>query len=310
MDHKLTYIIPCYFNEKNIPVTTNELIQNESKFNSNIEFEYILIDDGSKDNTYNELLKFKGNYPEKVKIIKLTGNFGTFNAILAGMHYSTGHCNVILTADLQDPPELIPRMIGYWENGIKLVIANREAREDPLFQRLISNFFHNTIRKYAIKSIPKGGFDLILFDEKILKEVIEINQKNSHLIYLISSLKYDFVSIPYKRKKRKFGKSKWTFSKKVKLFIDTFTSFSYLPLRVISILGLLFGLLAILYSIVIIVEYYKGEIPVEGWSTLMIVCLISSSFIMISIGIIGEYLWRALDEVRNKPNFIIDKTDI
>ena len=307
MNHKLTYIIPCYFNEKNIPVTTKELIQNEAKFNSNIKFEYILIDDGSKDNTYKELLIFKGLYPEKVKIIKLTGNFGTFNAILAGMSYSTGDCNVILTADLQDPPELIPKMIDYWEKGIKLVIANREDRDDPLSQRLVSNLFHNSIRKFAIKGIPKGGFDLVLFDKKILNEVLAVNQKNSHLIYLISSFKYDYVSLPYTRRKREIGKSRWTLSKKIKLFIDTFVSFSYLPLRIISVLGLLFGFLAIVYILIIINKYFWGEIPVEGWSALMLVILISSSFIMISIGVIGEYLWRTLDEVRNNPNYVVDK---
>ena len=201
-------------------------------------------------------------------------------------------------------------MINYWEKGLNLVIANREKREDPLLQRLISNFFHDLIRKYAIKNIPKGGFDLILFDKKILKEVIKINQKNSHLIYLISSLKYDFVSIPYTRKKREIGKSKWTLSKKIKLFIDTFVSFSYLPLRVVSILGFLFGLFAFLYIVTIIVKFSNGEIIVQGWSALMIVVLTSSSLIMISIGLIGEYLWRTLDEVSEKPNYIIDKSDI
>ena len=307
MNYKLTYIIPCYFNEENIPITSIELIKNEANFNSNIEFEYILVDDGSKDRTYEELLKFKANYPLKVKIIKLTGNFGTFNAILAGMKYSTGDCNVILSADLQDPPDLIPKMISYWEKGIKLVIANREDRDDPLHQRLISNLFHNSIRKFAIKGIPKGGFDLVLFDKKILNEVQAVNQKNSHLIYLISSLKYDYVSLPYSRRKREIGKSRWTLSKKIKLFIDTFVSFSYLPLRIISIFGLLFGLLAIVYILIIINIYLSGEIPVEGWSALMLVVLISSSFIMISIGVIGEYLWRTLDEVRNSPNYIVDK---
>ena len=307
MDHKLTYIIPCYFNEKNIPVTTNELIQNESKFNSNIEFEYILIDDGSKDKTFDELLKFKDLFPEKVKIIKLSGNFGSFNAILAGMNYSTGDCNVIFTADLQDPPELVPEMIKYWEQGIKLVIANRENKEDGIIQKTFSSLYHNSIRLFALKNIPKGGYDIILFDKQILKEVVKINPKNTNLSYFFSSLKYDYASISYTKKARKLGKSKWTLSKKINLVIDSFVSFSYLPLRLISIIGFIFGFLAIVYTLLIVIKYLNGEIAVEGWSALMIIVLISSSFIMISIGVIGEYLWRTLDEVRNKPNYIVDE---
>ena len=307
MNYKLTYIIPCYFNEENIPVTSKELIKNEANFNSNIKFEYILVDDGSKDKTYKELLKFKAHFPNKVKVIKLSGNFGSFNAILAGMSYSTGDCNVIFTADLQDPPELVPKMIKYWEQGIKLVIANREKKEDGIIQKTFSNLYHNSIRLLALKNIPKGGFDIILFDKQILKEVVKINPKNTNLSYFISSLKYDYASISYTKKARKLGKSKWTLSKKINLVIDSFVSFSYLPLRIISIFGLLFGLLAIVYILIIINIYLSGEIPVEGWSALMLVVLISSSFIMISIGVIGEYLWRTLDEVRKNPNYIVDK---
>ena len=117
----------------------------------------------------------------------------------------------------------------------------------------------------------------------------------------------DYASISYTKKARKLGKSKWTLSKKINLVIDSFVSFSYLPLRIISIFGLLFGLLAIVYILIIINIYLIGEIPVEGWSALMLVVLISSSFIMISIGVIGEYLWRTLDEVRKNPNYIVDK---
>jgi dolichol-phosphate mannosyltransferase len=308
MNNKITYLIPCYFNELNIPITTSALIECEKLFDKETKFEYILIDDGSKDGTLTELLSFKKKFPDKVKIVKLSGNFGTFNAILAGMDYSTGDCNVILSADLQDPLELIPKMFDYWQKGIKLVIANRENREDPLMQRLISNFFHNAIRKFALKHVPKGGFDLILFDKKILKEIKEMNQHNTHLIYLISWLKYDYISIPYTRRKRKEGTSRWTLSKKIKLFIDTFVSFSYLPLRLISITGIILGLGSIIYAIIIVFKKLNGDIPIEGWAANMVVFLFISSFQMIAIGILGEYLWRTLDSARKRPNYIIEET--
>ncbi|MCE9539861.1 MAG: glycosyltransferase, partial [Bacteroidetes bacterium] len=128
---KLSIIVPCYFNELNIPITSKELILNEQLFPSDVSFEYIMVDDGSKDRTLEALITFKNQFPEKVKIIKLSGNFGSYNAIQAGMKYATGDCNIVITADLQDPPELMPKMYEFWIKGFKLVLANRESREDP-----------------------------------------------------------------------------------------------------------------------------------------------------------------------------------
>lgn len=304
---KISIIIPCYFNEKNIPITKDELIRNEFLFPKDVIFEYVLIDDGSKDGTLQELLKFKKECPEKVKIVKLSGNFGSYNAILAGMNYATGDCNVILAADLQDPPELIPKMYEYWQKGIKLVIANRVNREDSFFQRLFSNTYHQLIRKFAIPGIPKGGYDLVLFDKQLRNEVVKINEKNTNQIYLLSWLKYDFINIPYVRKKRDIGKSRWTLKKKIKLFVDSFVSFSFFPIRLISIVGLILGFISFVYGIYVIYAKISGLVPLQGWSAMMVVLLFVSSFQMIALGIIGEYVWRAMDAARNRPNFIVEE---
>jgi polyisoprenyl-phosphate glycosyltransferase len=304
---KLSIIIPCYFNEANIEVTKRELIKNESLFPDNVSFEYILVDDGSKDKTLEELLKFKNEFPDKVKVIKLSGNFGSYNAFLAGMNYATGDCNVILAADLQDPPELIPRMYDYWYKGIKFVIANRENREDPLFQKIFSNTYHSLIKKFALKNVPKGGFDLILFDKQLRDEVIKINENNTNQVYLLAWLKYDFVNIPYIRKKRELGKSRWTLQKKVKLFIDSFVSFSFFPIRLISLIGICLSIIAFFYGLFIVYAKFTGLVPVKGWTALMIVLLFVSSFQMLALGIIGEYVWRGLDAARKRPNFVVDK---
>jgi polyisoprenyl-phosphate glycosyltransferase len=305
---KLSYIIPCYFNEQNIPVTSAELIENEKLFGPDVTFEYVMIDDGSKDNTYNELLKFHSTYPDKVKIIKLAGNVGSYNAILAGMNYSTGDCNVIIAADLQDPLDLVPKMYDYWCKGIKFVIANRTDREESFGQKLFSNTYHFLMRKFALDNIPPGGFDFVLFDKQLCKQVVEINEKNTNTIYLLSWLNYDFVSIPYVRKKREIGKSRWTLKKKVKLFVDSFVSFSYAPIRLISIIGILLGLSAFAYGIFVIIAKFTGNIPISGWTSMMVVLLFVSAFQMTALGIIGEYVWRANDSARNRPNYIVEKT--
>lgn len=303
----LSYIIPCYFNEENLPQTTKALIENEKLFDNDVTFEYVMVDDGSKDNTLGELKKFKAQYPDKVKVIKLSGNFGSYNAILAGMNYASGDCNVVLAADLQDPPEMIPKMMEYWKKGIKLVIANREDREESFLQKAFSNSYHYLIKKLALKNVPKGGYDLVLFDKQLRDEVVKIDEKNTNQLYLLSWLKYDYVSIPYVRRKRDVGKSRWTLQKKVKLFIDSFVSFSFFPVRLISTLGLILGLISFIYGIFIIYARLTGLVPIEGWAALMAVLLFVSAFQMIALGIIGEYVWRTLDAGRKRPNFVVEQ---
>lgn len=304
---KLSYIIPCYFNGENLPITTKVLIENEKLFSADITFEYVMVDDGSKDNTWEELQKFQVAYPEKVRIIKLAGNVGSFNAILAGMNHATGDCNVVLAADLQDPPELIPQMLAHWQQGIKLVIANRQDRQESFGQRLFSNTFHYLMKNYALKHVPEGGYDLVLFDKQLCRQVVEMNEKNSHTLYLLSWLGYEYVTIPYTRRKREIGKSRWTLQKKIKLFVDSFVGFSFMPLRAISIGGISMGIGAFLYGLLVAISRITGFIHVEGWSSLMLVLLFVSSFQMIALGIIGEYVWRGLDAARNRPNFVIEK---
>ena len=303
---KLTYIIPCYFNGENLPITTRVLIENEKLFSEDIIFEYVMVDDGSQDNTWQELEKFYLLHPQKVRIIKLASNVGSFNAILAGMNYATGDCNVMLAADLQDPPEMIPQMLAYWQKGIKLVIANRSDREESFGQKLFSNTYHYLVKKLALKNVPEGGFDLVLFDKELCKKIVEINEKNTNILYLLTWLGYSYVNIPYVRRKREVGKSRWTVTKKIKMFIDSFVAFSFFPIRAISVTGILLSLCSFIYAIYIVFCKFTGIIQIEGWSSMMLVLLIVSSFQMLGMGVLGEYIWRTLDTVRKRPPFVVE----
>lgn len=304
---KISIIIPCYYNELNIPITSKVLIEREQYFPPNTEIEYVMVNDGSKDKTLEKLLEFKQNYPDRIKIINLARNFGANNASLCGINYATGDCCVILAADLQDPPELIPQMYAYWQQGCKLVLAQKTDREDTLLTKLFSNTFHTLIRRFALSNAPQGGFDLWLFDRQLQQAVININEKNAYLPYVFMWLGYPYMAIPYTRRKRELGKSGWTLSKKVKSFIDSFVAFSFLPIRLISTIGLLLGFAAMLYGVFIVIAKLNGNIEVQGWTSMMLVFLLISSFQMIALGIIGEYLWRTLDQVRNRPNYIVEK---
>lgn len=304
---KLSIIIPCYFNGENIPITKMELIKNEALFDADVTFEYIMVDDGSKDNTLEELNKFRQEQPGKVKVVKLAGNVGSYNAILAGMNYATGDCCVVIAADLQDPPELMVKMYSYWKNGVKIIVGNRADREESFFKKGFANTYHKLIKKFALSNIPPGGFDYVFFDKQLKDEVVKINEKDTNTLYLLAWLNYDMVTIPYTRVKREIGKSRWTLKKKIKLFIDSFISFSYAPLKFISIMGIILGLSAFVYSLIIVILKLSGKVDETGWSSLMVVILFVSSFQMIGLGIIGEYVWRGLEASRRRPVYVVDK---
>jgi len=304
---KITIVTPCYFNEQNIPVFAKRIIENEKTFPPDVSFEYVLVDDGSKDNTWAELQKFHHQYPDKVKIIKLVRNFGETNAIYAGLGYATGDCNVMIASDLQDPPELILKMYEYWLKGFKLVLANASGREESFLQKLASDTTHSMVRKWALKKLPKGGFDLNLFDKQVRETILKVDDKNSFFSYLLIWLGYEYVNIPYTRQKKEPGKSTYSFSKKIKNVVDSFAAFSYFPIRLISVTGLVLGLLSFMYGIYVTGEKIFGDIPITGWTSIMVVMLFVSSFQMVALGIIGEYVWRGLDASRKRPNYIIDK---
>lgn len=304
---KLSIIIPCYFNEENLPVTWARLVANESLFPAEVEFEYVFVDDGSKDNTLSELIKIQEANKDKVKVIKLAGNVGSYNAIVAGMEYATGDCNVIIAADLQDPPELMVQMYSYWQKGFKLVIGNRQDREESVLQKFFSNTFHALMKKIALKNIPDGGFDFVFFDKQVRQEVLKMKEANSNVFYLMSWMGYDYVNIPYVRRQRELGVSRWTLKKKIKLLIDSLLAFSFFPIRAISVIGLLLGISAFIYGLYILALKFLGDIEVPGWTALMLVVLFVSSFQMIALGIIGEYVWRGLDASRKRPLYVVEK---
>lgn len=303
----ISIIIPCYFNEENLPVTFERLQQMESQLPGGTTVEYLFIDDGSGDGTYSVLEGFQQAQPERVVLLKLAGNVGSYNAILAGMGYAKGDCCTVISADLQDPPELIPQMFDYWQQGFKLVMANRQRRKEGLFKRIFAGIFHGLIRRFALKNIPTGGFDFVLFDQKLCAEVVRMDEKNTNTLFLLPWLGYPYVNIPYVRQEREIGQSRWTTAKKIKLFIDSFIAFSFFPIRMIAVSGLLLGILAMGYALYILYARLTGHIDVEGWSALMLVILFVSSFQMVALGILGEYLWRTLDAVRKRPNFVIDQ---
>ena len=298
-------VVPVYYNEENIPHTIPRLLGLGQRLPA-YNLELVFVDDGSGDGSFRALQE-EQKKDRRIKIVKLSRNFGSVAAVQAGLLYATGDCVGVIAADLQDPPELFVDMIHEWEGGKKVVLAVREGRQDGLLQKCFSGGYYFLMRKLAIKDYPKGGFDFVLLDRQIVEEVNRIDEKNTNIDTLIYWLGHDRSTIPYLRRKRQHGKSRWTLSKKIKLFIDSFVSFSFAPIRMMSLIGLITAGLSFAYGIVAIVAALRGEIPIRGWTTLIVVLTFLLGLIMVMLGIIGEYLWRILDEVRKRPSYVVDE---
>lgn len=301
-------IIPVYCNEQNVWPTFKKIHEAVVLHNPEMVFEVIFVDDGSYDNSMEKLIELKEAYKDIIKVIKLTRNFGQVNALYAGYAHSRGKCIVNISADLQDPPELINDMLKYhFEENYPIVVCTRSEREESYFRRKTSSFFYKAMRKLSFSNMPPGGFDFLLVGSKIKKLILDNMEANAFWQGQILWTGYRAKFIPYKRMAREIGESKWTFSKKLKYLIDGVLGYSFFPIRIMSILGLIISLSGFVYAIVIVIAKFAGSYPFQGWAPLMVIVLFLSGFQMLMLGIIGEYLWRTLDEVRRRQLYIIDE---
>ena len=303
---KVSIIVPIYYNELNIPhlyEQMNEKILSRTDF----EAEIVCVDDGSKDGSYKALLELREK-DDRFKVVKLSRNFGSHTAILAGFAHATGDCMTMVAADLQEPLEIIIEMYEKWKQGKKVVIAVRKDREDGFFQKLFSNTYYSLMQKYALKDMPSGGFDCFFIDKKVRDVLVSMNEKNSSIVGQVLWAGFEMDKIYYVRKKREIGESKWTLSKKIKLFIDSFMAFSYVPIRFISTLGIFISIVGFILAVFLIVNKFMFNVPVQGWTTMMITLLMLSGIQMLTLRVIGEYLWRNFDESRGRPTYIVEET--
>lgn len=222
---RISVVIPCYFNQENLPFTAAALLENEKRFSEEVIFEYVFVDDGSEDGTMRELLRFYKANPSRTKIVSLSENVGSYNAIFAGFEYVTGDCVVVTSADLQDPPELIEQMLQKWKDGSKVVLAVRERRNDPLSTRLLSSVFNAVLRKFGLRNLPSGGFDFCLFDQSLIHELKSRMKSGINGLLILLLVERSPSILLYEKRKREHGKSQWTFNKKLKLAINTLLFF-------------------------------------------------------------------------------------
>lgn len=301
---KISIVIPVYYNSD----TLMDLYQDmKEKILGKIgEYELVFVDDGSGDNSW-EIMGQIQDMDDNVRRVKLSRNFGEHAALLAGLSVCTGDCAVTKQADLQEDSTLILEMYESWKKGNKVVLAVRRSRDESKVKIFFANMYYALIRKFVNKNMPVGGCDCYLIDRKVIDVLQLLDEKNSSLTLQVLWAGFKTDHVYFDRKNREKGKSRWTLSKKVKLVVDSMMSFSYVPIRLMSFVGIGFNVCAIALFISVLIEYFTVGTPIAGWSSLMCVILCSSGLILLMLGILGEYLWRALDAARTRPPFIIDE---
>lgn len=275
--------------------------------NPQFDAEIIFIDDGSGDGSFEELMKIRQQYPDLVKVIKLTRNFGQVAAIIAGLSIYTGDCAIIMSADNQDPAELINQMLAYhFDDQYHIVIATRQSRQESWYRVWTSRFFYWLMQRLSFKNIPLGGFDYMLLSRKVVDTIQRNQEATPFLQGQVLWTGFEAKHIEYERKERKIGKSRWTFGKKVTYLLDGVMGYSFFPIRFLSLIGLIVALSGFIYAFVIIITKLIWGLPVEGWTPIMVSILVLGGLQMLMLGLIGEYLWRVLAQVRNRDYFVIE----
>ncbi|MBI3272454.1 MAG: glycosyltransferase family 2 protein [Planctomycetes bacterium] len=302
---RLSVVLPCYNEEENLPSMVERLRRVADAQGG--EWEFLFVDDHSSDRTP-EVLRALAAQDPRVKSIRFARNFGSHAAIAAGLAHSRGDAAVILASDGQDPPEDVPRMVEKWRAGSKVVWAVRAARHDAASVKLFSWAYWWLMQKIALPNMPPAGADMLLVDRRVIDVVDRMKERNTTILGVILWAGFDQAFVNYTKEPRRHGATKWTFARKVKLAVDSVVSFSYVPIRWMSYLGFLLSLLGFLYAALVIGRaFLVKELP-QGWSSLMSVFLVVSGVQMVMLGMLGEYLWRALDETRSRPRYIVEGT--
>lgn len=306
--NKLSIVIPVYYNEENLMPLYSDI---KEKVIDEIDFEYeiVMVDDGSKDKSWDVMQKL-AEMDKNIKIFHLSRNFGSHAAILCGLAQSTGDCAVVKAADLQEPTEMVLEMYDRWQKGNNVVLAVRGGREESAGQTLFANLYYWLVRKTALPTMPKGGFDTFLVDRKVIEVLDRMDEKNSAITGQILWSGFKTDTVYYVRRAREIGKSRWTLKKKVRLVADTLFSFSNLPITLVSAVGAGCFLGSLLWALIVLLFKLAGKIEVSGFTTLFIFQLFSFGIIMMTLGILGNYLWRAFDASRNRPVYIIEKSGL
>jgi glycosyltransferase involved in cell wall biosynthesis len=301
-------VLPVYFNEGELTNTFNDLKSQVIDVNPDYSAEVIFVDDGSGDGSYAELVRLRKENPGLVKIVKLTRNFGQVSALMAGFSQARGSCIVALSADGQDPVELINEMIkGHFDEHYEVVICHREERDESYSRKLTSEVFYSLVRRLSFSNMPVGGFDYFLLGRRALQVLLRNAEAHPFLQGQILWTGFPVKYLSYRRRKREIGESRWTMGKKVTYLIDGVMSYSSMPIRLMSVAGAVIASTGFLYALFIIATRLILGSTIEGWAALMVVSLVLGGIQLLMLGVIGEYMWRTLAQTRSRDAYVVEE---
>jgi polyisoprenyl-phosphate glycosyltransferase len=303
---KISIVVPCYNEEENLVI----LYQRICEILTGFDYEITFIDDGSKDNTLSNIITLS-EQDEKVKYISFSRNFGHQNALKAGLDLSSGDCVISLDADLQHPPELIPEMIEKWINGFDIIFTIRSDTDISFMKRITSRLFYKFTNLFSDIKISQGTADFRLMDRKVVDVFKKDFQENFLFIRgLIPWVGFKQTTINYLPNRRFKGKSKYTFFKMLNFAINGITSLSMKPLRIATFIGFVFSFFSFIYIFYALFIFFFTNKAIHGWTSVIFSVLFIGGIQLIILGIIGEYIGKMFFEIKKRPNYIIDKTNI
>lgn len=302
----VTILIPAYNEEAVLPLLYDRLLKLMDGL-PQYNFELLFVNDGSKDRTL-ELIQEMRKHDPRVCYVNLSRNYGKETAMIAGFDYVNGDCMINIDADLQDPPELIPEMLKYWEEGYDDVYAKRKSRKGESFLKKFTSWgYYRVLQSMTNIEIQKDTGDFRLLDRRCVEAIKQMRESQRYTKGLYSWIGYKKKEILYDRDPRAAGKTKWNYRKLANLSIDGITSFTTAPLRWAALIGILVSLLGFIYMMVIIIKTLIYGIDVPGYASMMVVILFLGGLQLIFLGVIGEYLGRAFYETKHRPLYFIDR---
>jgi polyisoprenyl-phosphate glycosyltransferase len=271
------------------------------------DWEFVFVDDGSRDGSFEVLARLR-DADERVQALRFPRNFGSHVAIAAGIDYCRGDAAIVMAADLQDPPALIREFVARWRDGYDVVWGARTGRDESATRSFGMSVFYRLVRRFAIPSYPAGGTgSFCLISAPVIAAFRQCQERNRLTFGLVAWSGFRAMEVPYHRPRRLTGSSSWTLGKMLKAAADTFISFSSLPIRTISLLGVLVSALSFVFGVYVFFNQVFFGTRVQGWSSVMLVVLLLGGVQLLMIGVLGEYLQRILDEARGRPLYVIER---
>lgn len=303
---KISILIPAY-NEQEVLRHLYERLNKLAGENTNYAFEFLFVNDGSRDNTL-EMIKTYAKDDDRIAYVNLSRNFGKEIAMIAGLDHVTGDATVIIDADLQDPPELIPMMISYWEEGFDDVYARRKSRAgESWFKKVTSEFYYKLLQKSTSIPIQQDTGDFRLLDKRCVEALRQFRESQRNAKGMFSWIGYNKKEIMYDRDPRAAGETKWNYAKLTNLAVDGITSFTTAPLRISSVMGALVSFAAFVYIVYLVIRTALYGSDLAGYPSMMAVILFLGGVQLLSLGIIGEYIGRIFNETKNRPLYLTEE---